>query len=233
MKYLAVITARGGSKRIPKKNIKDFLGKPIIAYPIQAAIASGLFEEVMVSTDDQQIADIALSYAANIPFMRSEKTSDDHDTTADVIFEVLTEYKINNKGFDYVCCIYPTAPFISVDILKGCVNILERNKADGLLPVVRFSYPPQRAFIMTESGKLQYEYPENIAKRSQDLQPLYHDAGQFYFVKADRFMQEKKMVMENTLPYFLNELSVQDIDTIDDWQIAEIKYQLLQNKHNI
>ena len=175
MRTIAIITARGGSKRIPRKNIRDFCGSPIISYSIDAAINSNIFTEVMVSTDDEEIAKIALENRAQVPFYRSSKNSDDYSTTADVLIEVLSEYEKKGLKFDYLCCIYPTAPFVTSEKLKLAFEKMINEKADALIPVVRFSYPPQRAFII-ENDKLIYKYPENVFKRSQDLESYYHDA---------------------------------------------------------
>lgn len=226
MSRIAIITARGGSKRIPRKNIKEFCGMPIIAYSIQAALDSNLFEEVMVSTDDKEIADIAISYGAKVPFYRSEKTSDDYATTADVLMEVLGEYKKLGKTFAWMCCIYPTAPFVTANKLKDSFAKVQAEGADALVPVVKFSYPPQRCFVMKDN-KLVYKWPEYINARSQDLEPFYHDAGQFYFVKTNIFEEKLTLVPDAVLPYYLNEMEVQDIDNIDDWKITEIKYQAM------
>lgn len=227
MKNIAVITARGGSKRIPKKNIRDFLGKPIIAYSIEAALQSGLFTEVMVSTDSEEIAEVALSYGAKVPFMRSAKTSDDYATTKDVLTEVVKEYENLGQFFEWLCCIYPTAPFVTAQILKACMVELESKKADALTPVVRFSFPPQRAFVLDDDGRLLFKWPENAEKRSQDLEPFYHDAGQFYFMKAESLLATDK-TYKPPVAYVLDELYVQDIDNMDDWEIAEFKYNFLQ-----
>ena len=223
MSNVAVITARGGSKRIPKKNIKNFCGKPIIAYPIEAAVKSKLFDEVMVSTDDLEIAETAKKYGANIPFMRSEKNSDDYATTADVLKEVLEEYSKRNQQFEWICCIYPTAPFVTAEKLQKSFEYLQKHSADSLIPVVKFSYPPQRSFIIN-AGFLKYKWSENINARSQDLEPLYHDVGQYYFWKVNKFLDGS---IEKIIPYVLDELQVQDIDNLDDWKLAEMKYKLL------
>ncbi len=229
MKTLAMITARGGSKRIPRKNIKEFNGKPIMAYSIEAAIQSGAFDEVMVSTDDQEIADIARKYGASVPFMRSEKTANDFATTVDVIDEVISEYHNRGKDFDVFACIYPTAPFITSDKLKEAVEKLSASDADSLIPVVRFSYPPQRAMEIHD-GRLVFRQPENLSKRSQDLEPHYHDAGQFYVVRTESFLKNKGIMVGQILPMELSELEVQDIDNEVDWKLAEMKYKLLQDK---
>lgn len=229
MKALAVITARGGSKRIPRKNIKEFCGQPIITYSIKAALESGVFKEVMVSTDDAEIAEIAKGAGAQVPFMRSSDTANDFATTADVIAEVLESYKQCGKEFDAVCCIYPTAPFVSATKLQNAMNLLEEKDADSVLPVVRFSFPPQRSVVM-EDGFMKFKWPEHALTRSQDLEPFYHDAGQFYCINVNTFAEQKKMVMEKTVPIEMPELEVQDIDTEEDWQIAEVKYKVMQQK---
>lgn len=229
MKKVAMITARGGSKRIPRKNIKEFCGKPIIAYSIEAALASGVFDTVMVSTDDEEIAAIAKQYGAEVPFYRSEKTSNDFATTADVILEVLEEYEKRGESFDMVCCIYPTAPFLTAKRLKEAVEKLEAADADTLLPVVAFSYPVQRALVVRDE-KLVFEYPEYMDSRSQDLEKHYHDVGQFYVLKSEAFKKSKKLMLGNILPYEISEMEVQDIDNQTDWEIAEMKYEILKGK---
>ena len=226
MKRVAIITARGGSKRIPRKNIKEFCGKPILAYSIEAALQSGVFDEVMVSTDDAEIAQIAVKYGANVPFFRSEATSNDYAVTADVIAEVLAEYEKRGKHFDSICCIYPTAPFITAQRLKSAMELLDETKADSVLPVVRFSFPPQRC-VVVEDGFLKFKWPEHRNTRSQDLEPFYHDVGQFYCVNRESFDVQKTLVMEKTVPLVMSEMEIQDIDTEEDWQIAEVKYKLL------
>ena len=229
MKKLAMITARGGSKRIPRKNIKEFCGKPIIAYSIEAALASGVFDKVMVSTDDEEIAEVAKQYGAEVPFYRSEKTSNDFATTADVILEVLEEYEKRGESFDIACCIYPTAPFLTSDRLAEAVNKLEYSDADTLLPVVAFSYPVQRAFIVKEE-KLVFEYPQYMDSRSQDLEKHYHDVGQFYVLRTEAFKENKKLMLGSIIPYEMSEMEVQDIDNQTDWEIAEMKYRILKSK---
>ena len=226
MSRLAIITARGGSKRIPRKNIKSFCGKPIMAYSIEAAVNSGVFDTVMVSTDDEEIAEIGRKYGAEVPFFRSEATSGDYSTTTDVLMEVLNEYDKRGKHFDMACCIYPTAPFVSADRLKEAVTDLEASDADTIIPVVAFSYPPQRAFVI-ENENLVFKYPENLNTRSQDLQKFYHDAGQFYVFRTDAFFKNRNLLLGNIKPLELSEMEVQDIDTEVDWQLAELKYKLI------
>lgn len=230
MKTLAVITARGGSKRIPRKNIKPFLGKPILLYSIQAALDSGVFDEVMVSTEDEEIAELAGKAGAKVPFFRSSNTANDYATTADVLLEVLEQYREMGMQFDYICCIYPTAPFVSAGRLREAMEKLTAQDADALLPVVKFSFPPQRSVVLGEDGFLRFKWQEYMLARSQDLEPFYHDAGQFYGLRVESFLEQKKMVMEKTLPLVLPESEVQDIDTKEDWRIAEAKYRALHGE---
>ena len=225
MKTIAIITARGGSKRIPRKNIREFCGKPILAYSIEAALSSGSFDTVMVSTDDEEIAEVAKRYGAQVPFLRSEETANDYATTAQVLLEVLSEYEKRGEKYEQVCCIYPTAPFLTADRLKESMNLLREKQADSVLPVVRFSFPPQRSVVIRD-GYLQPKWPECMPMRSQDLEPFYHDVGQFYCFRVDSFLEQKKLIMEKTLPFEMSELEVQDIDTLEDWMVAEVKYRM-------
>ncbi|MDR2645773.1 MAG: pseudaminic acid cytidylyltransferase [Holosporaceae bacterium] len=228
MSCIAIIPARGGSKRIPRKNIASFLEKPITAYSIEAALQSGIFDEVMTSTDDSEIADISLKYGARVPFFRSVETSTDMAMTAPVLIEVLNKYKELGQKFEYCCCIYPCAPFVTSQRLRSGMELLISENADSVLPVVKFSYPPQRGLVIRDS-KLQMMFPENHDVRSQDLEPMYHDAGQFYCMKSSSLIREGKLFCANTLPMELSEMEVQDIDTIDDWKIAEMKYRMLNH----
>lgn len=223
MKSIAIITARGGSKRIPRKNIKDFMGKPIIAYSIEAAIECGCFDEVMVSTDDEEIAAIAKKYGAEVPFFRSASTSDDFSTTADVLKEVIQKYSEMGEQYDVLCCIYPTAPFVTADKLKLAVETMKREKTDSLIPIVQYSFPPQRAVVLRE-GKVCYQYPEFEKSRSQDLEPIYHDCGQFYLCKTDVLIKQNSVISKNASGLVVSEEEVQDIDNMSDWKLAELKY---------
>lgn len=228
MKNLAIIPARGGSKRIPRKNIKEFLGKPIIAYSIEAAVKSKLFDEVMVSTDDQEIAEIAIQYGAKAPFLRSKETSNDHATTLSVINEVITTYRIKQKKeFKYACCIYPTAPLIQISQLKNGLDLLINKKYDSVFPVVAFSYPIWRGLERMDNEKTNLIWPEYIHARSQDLKKAYHDAGQWYWINLPQIIDS--LFTDNTGTIVLDETKVQDIDNITDWKLAELKYELLQN----
>lgn len=224
-KCLAIITARGGSKRIPKKNIKEFCGKPIIQYSIEAANQSNVFDEIMISTDCEEIKNIAESCGGNVPFLRSEKTANDMAMTHEVIIEVLAEYQKINMEFEYVCCIYPTAPFITPEKLQKSKALLEETQADGVVPVTAFSFPPQRSFVL-RNGKVEYQWPENRLVRSQDLEKWYHDCGQFYFMRTSSFLKQKSMVMADTVPIIVDEMEVQDIDTYEDWELAEMKFKM-------
>lgn len=228
-KNIAIITARGGSKRIPRKNIKEFCGKPILAYSIEAALESGMFDEVMVSTDDKEIAEIAEKYGARIPFYRSEASSNDFATTVDVILEVLNCYKQNGQEFGQACCIYPTAPFVTGEKLQKAMELLQEKEIDSVMPVTTFSFPPMRGMYEKE-GKIRYAFPEFAKKRSQDIQEMYHDCGQFYCFKVEEFFRNKALVTENTKPIIVPELEVQDIDNESDWKMAEMKYQLMKQK---
>lgn len=228
MRRIAVITARGGSKRIPRKNIREFCGKPILAYSVQAALESGIFDTVMVSTEDKEIAETACRYGAEVPFLRSSRNSDDFAVTKDVLREVLEEYESRGERFDVLCCIYPTAPFVTGERLREAVELLEKNGADSVLTVARFSFPPQRCVIV-QDGFLQFKWPEYAQTRSQDLEPYYHDAGQFYCLNVESFHEQEVLVMQKTVPLILPETEIQDIDTEEDWKIAELKYRLLHD----
>jgi pseudaminic acid cytidylyltransferase len=225
---VAIITARGGSKRIPRKNIKLFLDKPIIAYSIKASLESGIFQEVMVSTDDEEIAEVALKYGAKVPFLRSTENSNDFATTADVLLEVLNTYQEKGLYFDHACCLYPTAPFVTASKLQNAHSLLIENQADSVIPVASFSYPIWRS-LKVENGKLLMNFPENMNKRSQDLPLAYHDVGQFYFFNVKKFLIQKKLFTENTVPLPISELEMQDIDNETDWKLAELKYKLIYN----
>ena len=226
---IAIITARGGSKRIPHKNIKEFCGKPIIEYSIEAAKQAGIFDTVMVSTDDNKIAEIAKNTGAEVPFMRSEETSNDYATTADVLMEVLEKYKERGIRYENACCIYPTAPFVTGYKLRQAMEMLVKEKKDSVMPIVPFSFPPLRGMVIND-GKLEYKWQEYAMKRSQDLEEIYHDCGQFYVFRVETFEKEKKLVTDNTVGMIISELEVQDIDNETDWQLAEMKYRLLKEK---
>ena len=230
IKSIAIIPARGGSKRIPEKNIKDFLGKPMIGRVIETALASGVFAEVLVSTDSQKIAEIAKSYGAIVPFFRSPETSDDFATTSDVLYEVINDLKKHKFLFDTACCIYPTAVLLNPKHLIEANLNFANSGYDTLISVMQFSYPIQRAF-KSKNNVLAMAWPENKSVRSQDLEKHYHDAGQFYFFNINKFLVNKELFTDNTGFQLLQEHEAQDIDTIEDWTMAEIKYKYLLSKN--
>ncbi|MBG6236596.1 N-acylneuraminate cytidylyltransferase [Pedobacter sp. CAN_A7] len=224
MSKLAIIPARGGSKRIPRKNIKDFLGKPIIAYSIEAAISSGIFDEVMVSTDDEEIAEIARAYGASVPFIRSIHNADDHATTIAVLKEVELEYqKRFRMSYEAICCIYPTAPLLNSQSLIEGYKLLIEKELDTVFPVTAFSYPIWRA-LEIQDGRTQMIWPEHQSSRSQDFKAAYHDAGQWYWYKPR--LITGSLFTNNTGSIVLPEEEVQDIDCLSDWVLAELKYKL-------
>ena len=224
-KAVAIITARGGSKRIPRKNIRNFCGKPILCYSVEAALASGVFDEVMVSTEDEEIARIAAGAGASVPFLRSAGNAGDYASTDQVRLEVLQSYEAQGIRFDRFCCIYPTAPFVTAAKLQRAMELL--NEAESVMPVVPFSYPPQRGLVL-ENGLIRRKYPEYLTARSQDLEKMYHDCGQFYACRTDAFLRENTTDVDDLLPMIMPELEVQDIDTEQDWEIAELKYRKMK-----
>jgi N-acylneuraminate cytidylyltransferase len=222
---LCVIPARGGSKRIPGKNIRPFAGKPIIAYSIEAALNSKLFDHVIVSTDDSLIAETAKSFGAEIPFMRPRELSDDFTGTADVIKHAIGWYQERNIAIDYVCCIYATAPFVQIEYLRQGLKLLVENKKSYAFSVTSFAFPIQRALRLTGSGEVEAMWPENIYKRSQDLEHAFHDAGQFYWGTPQAFMNNEVIFSRASHAVVLPRYLVQDIDTLEDWNRAELMYQ--------
>lgn len=226
MPDIAIITARGGSKRIPRKNIKEFCKRPIIEYSIEAALESGIFDEVMVSTDDEEIKAIAQRAGASVPFMRSSRTSNDFATTADVLMEVFEEYAKMGKQYEYASCIYPTAPFVTAQKLREGMKKLKDKDGAILMPVVRFSFPPQRGMVL-KGDELVLKWPENRNVRSQDLEPLYHDCGQFYCYNVNKFIEARGQFTSGIIPFEMPESEVQDIDNLEDWKLAEIKYKIM------
>lgn len=229
MEAIAIITARGGSKRIPKKNVKEFCGSPIISYSIKAALESRMFDEVMVSTDSSEIAEIAKKYGAAIPFMRSEKTSNDFADTTDVLMEVIEMYEKKGVKFDEFCCIYPTAPFVTSKKLIESHKLLEAEDTYNVIPMVAFSFPPQRGMVR-EDKYIKPAYPEFINYRSQDLPEILHDCGQFYWCKTEAFLKNNNFLANKTVPFIVSEMEVQDIDNDTDWELAEVKYQYMKRK---
>ncbi len=228
MNNIAIIPARRGSKRIPRKNIKDFLGKPIIAYSIEAAIRSGLFSEVMVSTNCGGIAQIAEKFGAVVPFYRSDKNSSDESTTVDALSEVLDRYKNSfQQEFDFACCIYPAAPMILPEHLANGLKLMQEDKYKTVFPVTEFSYPIRRAFRINNNGKPELIWPEYRSTRSQDLEKTYHDAGQWYWFRPKEI--EEGLFTDNSGVILLPETEIQDIDNPADWQLAEMKYKTFRS----
>jgi len=235
MGNICIIPARGGSKRIPRKNIKEFLGKPIIAYSIEAAINSKLFDEVMVSTDDPEIAEVAVKYGAKVPFLRSKANSDDFSGTGDVVHEVLKQYKSLGYHYEITCCIYATAPFVNQINLQKGFDLLINEDFDSTFTLGRFTSPIQRSFILDHNGSVKLSFPqfENI-KRSQELKDNYFDAGQFYWFYSKNMnnLLNKNVFGKNKGAIVLNDMEVQDIDEPSDWIQAEFKYKYLKRKND-
>lgn len=229
MKNLCIIPARGGSKRIPRKNLKDFCGQPIISYSILTAINSGLFDEVMVSTDDAELIQVAEKFGAKVPFVRSSKNSGDFATTAQVIEEVLENYHKQGEEIGFVCCLYATAPFVNAEKLKSGFHKLMEGDIDTVFPVVKFDYPVWRGLSMKASGEVEMIWKQHLNSRSQDLPSVYHDAGQWYWLKVEPFLKNKKLFTEKSFGIELSAMEVQDIDEISDWKLAEFKYEYLQS----
>ena len=225
MSNVCIIPARGGSKRIPRKNIKNFLGKPIIVYSIQAALDSELFDEVMVSTEDLEIADIARKCGAKVPFMRSQKNSDDFATTFEVIEEVIQSYESLGKKFKYICCLYSCAPLVKPELLVKAYNYLIEKKYSVVFPIIQYSFPIQRA-LSIDQGKVSMVFEGDLNIRTQDLEKSYHDTGQFYWCDTVELLKRKKILSSNTGGIIIPELDAQDIDNDTDWKLAELKYQL-------
>lgn len=229
-KVLCIIPARGGSKRIPHKNIAIFKGAPIISYSIKTVLSSGIADEIMVSTDDLYIAEIAKKYGAKIPFYRDEITSTDYSGVADVLIEVINKYKEIGKEFDYVVCVFATDPLLKVETLKRAFELLKSTPdAESISSIQEYSFPPQRALII-EDGKLRMIHPENYYSRSQDLEKWYHDSNQFFIFRTNALLKYKKLYTEYNIPYIINPSESQDIDTVEDWKIAELKFDLLIKK---
>lgn len=226
---IAVIPARGGSKRIPRKNIKPFHGKPMIAYAIQAALASKAFDRVIVSTDDTEIADVAKAHGAELPFIRPMELADDHTATVPVIAHAIRACDELGWGTEYICCIYPGVPFISTDDLRTAYQQLVSTKAHYVFPVTRFSSPIQRALRRLPDGSVRPFQPEYSATRTQDLEPGYFDVGQFYWGHKSAWLDGLNMHLTGTT-LLIPEWRVVDIDTPADWERAELLYATLSER---
>ena len=225
---VAIIPARGGSKRIPRKNIKLFHGKPMIAYSIEAALESGCFDKVIVSTDDNEIAEIAKQYGAQVPFIRPAVIADDYATTLDVIAHALEWCVENGIEVTNACCIYATAPFISASSLQEGMVALSTNNVDYAFSATSYAFPIQRAIKIDNECRVNMFQPEYLNTRSQDLEEAYHDAGQFYWGKAQAFLEKRAIFGSNSKAVLLPRKRVQDIDTQEDWELAEALYRVLQ-----
>lgn len=225
---IAIIPARGGSKRIPRKNIRSFCGQPLIAYSIQVAIRSNLFDQVIVTTEDKEIAEQARLYGAVTPFVRPQNIADDYSTTNDVMKHAVKWIFEHNMQPEFICCIYATAPFLQSCYLEEGLKKLQNSDRDFAFGVTSFSFPPQRAIRISQEGYIQAVQPEYYAIRSQDLEKLYHDAGQFYWGRASSFLKNKITYSEISIPIIIPRYLVQDIDTIEDWIRAENMYRILQ-----
>ena len=230
MKNLAIIPARGGSKRIPHKNVRLFMGKPIIQYSIDVAFKSGLFDEVMVSTEDPEIAAVAKKLGVSVPFFRSAAAASDKATLAAVMIDVMDSYEKMGKRFDYFCCLLATAPFITVERLKEGYKKLIDGKFDSVVPFVHYPVPIQQALkINPENGKVEMFFDDQYGIMTQDLTPSYYDAGQFYWMRPESVKAKHRISCDNTGAVILSELEAHDIDTEDDWNIAEQKFTYLKN----
>ena len=227
---LAVIPARGGSKRIPRKNIKDFHGKPMIAWPILAAIESKCFDRIIVSTDDAEIAEVAKSYGAEVPFIRPHELSDDHTGTGPVIAQAIEWLNLHGKTTSEVCCIYATAAFIEPCDLQHGLQVLKSTKADYAFTVTSYPSPIQRAFRITTENRIAMFQPEHYNTRSQDLESAWHDAGQFYWGQSESWLTRQPIFTANTTPIILPRYSVHDLDTMDDWDEAEILFDYIHGR---
>lgn len=222
---VCIIPARGGSKRLPGKNIRPFRGRPMVCWSITAARASGLFDTVMVSTDDSKIAETARAAGADVPFLRSAASAGDHATTPDVLHEVLMRYKQIDEHFDLACCLYPTAPFVESADLEQGHRLLVENGFDVVMPIATFSYPIWRSLYRDADGRVHLNFPEYLNARSQDVPAAYHDAGQWYWFRINAFLRDGVLMGENTGTVVLSPVRVQDIDTEEDWFIAELKHE--------
>lgn len=230
MKALAVIPARGGSKRLPGKNIRDFAGKPMLAWSVEAAHESGLFDTVMVSTDSEEIAEVARAAGASVPFLRSAETADDHAIILDVMAEVVARYEADGQRFDRLCCILATAPLLRASRLRHAAELMDREGFDTVFPVVAFGYPIQRALRRDAAGRTAMRQPEHYATRSQDLEPAFHDAAQFYWMTREVCVTRQSIFAGRAGSFVIDETEAQDIDTLTDWRLAELKMQLASSR---
>jgi pseudaminic acid cytidylyltransferase len=224
---LAVIPARGGSKRIPRKNIKPFAGKPMIAWSIEAAHASGCFDRIIVSTDDAEIADVARAYGAEVPFMRPPELSDDHIGTIPVVAHAVRWMAQQVGPVECACCLYATAPFVQSKDLRLALNVLQRSGAQYAFSVTSYAFPIQRAIRIRADDRVEMLNPEHFNTRSQDLEEVFHDAGQFYWGLSNAWLNHLPIFSHDSVPVRLPRERVQDIDNSEDWRVAELKFKLM------
>lgn len=227
---LAIIPARGGSKRIPGKNIKAFYGKPIIAWSIEAALKSNCFDQVVVSTDDDEIAEVARACGAVVPFMRPPDLSDDHTGTSPVVAHAINWYQQRGESPQEVCCIYATAPFLRIEDLDSGYRLLRETECDYVFSVTSYAFPIERAIRITAANRVEMLKPQHFNTRSQDLVEVYHDAGQFYWGRAEAWVAGKPVLSQDAAPIILPRHRVQDIDTLEDWERAELMFHAVQQQ---
>ncbi|MBO9469660.1 pseudaminic acid cytidylyltransferase [Endozoicomonas sp. G2_2] len=232
MKAVAIIPARGGSKRIPRKNIRDFCGRPIIAWSIQAALESGCFERVIVSTDDEEIAAVARRCGAETPFLRPAALADDYAGTVPVIAHAIEWLQIHGDAPEAVCCLYATAPLVQPEDIRRGRKALESESVDYTFSVTSYAFPIQRALRITDNGRAKMFYPEHVDTRSQDLEEAWHDAGQFYWGRSSSWVSAKPILTTDAIPIRLPRERVQDIDTPEDWQRAQWLLKAMQVKES-
>lgn len=230
---IAIIPARGGSKRIPQKNIKHFCGKPMLEYAVHAAVSSNLFDHIIVSTDCKSIKNVAESCGASVPFLRPAELSDDYTGTGAVVNHAIRWFEENVNQTDYVCCIYPTVPFLKgTDLIKAYEALLENPDKSFCFSVGRYAYPVQRALTFNDKNELSMLFPHHVGTRSQDLKEVFHDAGQFYFGHSGAFIKNIQTFSSSSIPYFMSRERVLDIDNDEDWKQAELMFELLKKKTN-
>ena len=231
MSNLCIIPARGGSKRIPKKNIIDFFGSPIISYPIKTAKSTRLFDEIMVSTDCKEIAEVSKKYGASVPFIRSKGNATDKSPTIDVLFEVLNYYSLKGRKFDYVCCLYPFTPLMTTAILHSSFEIIKSNDVSSVFPVVAYNHPVQRGFTINKQGIIDTIDLKFFKRRTQSLRKVFHDAGQFYWFRPETLKKTKLIIDSQSKVVEMNQLEVHDVDSPEDLEMVKLKYKLLFNEN--
>lgn len=228
---VAIIPARGGSKRIPHKNIRDFCGKPMLAWSILAAQDSGCIDRVIVSTDDPAIADVARQYGADVPFMRPANLSDDYTGTTPVVQDAVRWLVVHGEDVGETCCLYATAPFVTGEYLRQGLESLQGSKAEYAFSVTTYAFPIERALKLTADKRIAMRHPEHSETRSQDLEEAYHDAGQFYWGTKQAWLEAKAIFADHSVPVILPRYRVQDIDTLEDWERAVYMFEAVQ-RHN-